>query len=132
MKVFKKAVLPVLLAFIWISLSEFFRNQLAFNSFWTDHYKSLGLEFPSEPINGALWGLWSLVFAIVIYILASKFTQLQTAILSWVVGFVMMWIVIGNLSVLPINILVYAIPLSFLEVLGAAWIIFSFSKLNPK
>ena len=34
----------------------------------------------------------------------------------------MMWLVIWNLNVLPVSILVYAIPLSLLECLGAAYI----------
>jgi hypothetical protein len=34
-----------------------------------------------------------------------------------------MWVVIGNLNVLPTGILLYAIPLSLLEAFVAAWII---------
>ena len=41
-------------------------------------------------------------------------------------AFVMMWVVIGNLDVLPYGILPYALPLSLLEVFGAAWIIRKF------
>jgi hypothetical protein len=39
------------------------------------------------------------------------------------VGFVLMWMVIGNLGVLPAAILPVAVPLSMLEAFGAAWII---------
>jgi hypothetical protein len=41
-------------------------------------------------------------------------------------GFLLMWVVIGNLGVLPFGILPYALPLSIVEVLGATWIIFKF------
>lgn len=123
MKLFKKIILPVFLATIWISISEFIRNEFIVKSFWTNHYQQIGLIFPSEPINGAVWGIWSLLFAISIFIIAKKFTLIQTTFLSWFMAFVMMWVVIGNLSVLPYGLLLYAIPLSFLESFIATWII---------
>jgi hypothetical protein len=119
----KKSVLPILLATIWISISEFVRNELLLKSFWVEHYQKLGIVFPSEPINGAVWGLWSLLFAISIFIISKKFSLIATTFLSWFVGFVLMWVVIGNLNVLPYGILIYAIPLSLLESFIAAFII---------
>ena len=73
MNLLKRTILPVLLATIWISVSEFVRNEILIKSYWTGHYEKLGLVFPSQPINGAVWGLWSLLFAIAIYILSRKF-----------------------------------------------------------
>ena len=131
MKSLKYTILPILLATIWISVSEFVRNEYLVKSYWTKHYQDLGLTFPSEPINGAMWGIWSLLFAIVIYILAKKFTLLRTTILAWFIGFVMMWVVIGNLGVLPYGLLLYAIPLSILESFIAVWIIKKLSKSEP-
>lgn len=124
----KKTVLPILLATIWISISEFVRNEFLLKSFWIDHYESLGLTFPSEPVNGVMWGVWSLLLAVAIFILLKKFTLLQTTFLSWLMAFVMMWVVVGNLMVLPFAILWYAIPLSFIEAMVAAWII---KKIAP-
>lgn len=119
----KKTILPVLLATIWISLSEFVRNEFLLKQFWTKHYESLGLVFPSEPVNGAVWGIWSLFLAIAIFIVSKKFGLWQTIALMWFVGFVLMWLVVGNLGVLPVNILIYAVPLSILEVGIAVFII---------
>ncbi len=119
----KKTALPIFLATIWIGLSEFLRNQLLFKSYWTEHYAKLGLVFPEKPVNGALWGVWSLLFAAAIYVIAKKFTLVQTALLAWFVGFVFMWVVIGNLGVLPYGLLVFAIPLSLLEAFVAALIV---------
>jgi hypothetical protein len=124
----KKSILPILLATIWISISEFVRNELLLKSFWVDHYQKLGQVFPSEPINGAVWGLWSLLFAISIFIISKKFSLIETTLFSWFVGFVLMWIVISNLNVLPYGILIYAIPLSFLEAFVASFIIKKLSK----
>jgi hypothetical protein len=123
MNILKKTILPVLLATIWISISEFLRNEVLFKSYWIEHYASQGMEFPSEPINGAMWGLWSLLFAISIFVITRKFNVLESSILAWVFGFVMMWVVLGNLSVLPFGLLLYAVPLSMLEVFLAVWII---------
>jgi len=123
MKIVKTAIIPVLLATLWISLSEFVRNELLFKSYWIKHYQSLGLVFPSDPINGAIWGLWSLLFAIFIFNLSKKFTLTQTSILSWFAGFVLMWVVIGNLGVLPYGLLLIAVPLSLLEAFIASLII---------
>ena len=125
-----KSSLSILLATIWISISEFVRNEFLLKSFWINHYDNLGLIFPSEPINGALWGIWSLCFAVGIFVIAQKFSLIQTTLLSWFVGFVFMWLVIGNLGVLPYGILPLAIPLSFLESFIASLIIQKFSSVN--
>lgn len=128
MKILKNYILPIFLAAIWISISEFVRNQLLFKSYWVDHYKGLGLTFPAAPLNGAMWGVWSLLFAIFIFFIARKFSLWQTTFIAWLAGFVMMWVVIGNLAVLPFGLLWFAVPLSILEAFLAAWIIKSFIK----
>jgi hypothetical protein len=128
----KRIFLPVFLAALWISISEFIRNEFLVKSYWTKHYQSMGLVFPSEPVNGALWGLWSLFFAIAIFILSKKFSLLSTTLLSWFMGFVLMWLVIGNLGVLPSGTLYVAIPLSLLEAFVASYIFYLFSKEKVK
>ena len=132
MTIMKKTVLPILLATIWISVSEFVRNEFIVKSYWTKHYEKLGLVFPSEPINGAVWGIWSLCFAIAIFFIAKKFSLLQTTFLSWFVGFVLMWIVIWNMNVLPIGLLLFAVPLSLLEAFLATFIIKMLGKAEVK
>ena len=122
MQIIKK-IISILLATVWISISEFVRNEFLVKQQWVAHYQQMGLQFPSSAVNGAVWGLWSLLFAVAIAILSKKFTFLQTAFLAWFVGFVLMWVTIGNLGVLPYGILVYAIPLSLLESFVAVWII---------
>jgi hypothetical protein len=124
----RRTVLPILIATIWISVSEFVRNTFLLNNFWTEHYQKLGMIFPEQPVNGAVWGIWSLCFAIAIFILSKKYTLGQTTFLSWFVGFVFMWLVIGNLGVLPFGTLFYSIPLSLLEAFLASFFIFRLSK----
>jgi hypothetical protein len=119
----KKTVVPILLATVWIGVSEFARGSFLLRPFWVDHYAKLGLVFPEKPGNGAVWGLWSLLFAVAIYLIAKKFTLVQTALLAWFVGFVLMWVVTANLGVLPYGVLPLAIPLSLLEAFVAALIV---------
>jgi hypothetical protein len=38
---------------------------------------------------------------------------------AWIAGFVMMWLVIGNMNVLPFGLLWIAVPWSVVEVWGA-------------
>lgn len=123
MKFLRKIILPITAAAVWISISEFLRNEFLLKSYWTSHYNGLGLTFPSEPKNGAIWGLWSLFYAILIYILSRKFDVFQTTLISWFAAFVLMWVVIANLSVLPSGLLYIAIPLSLLEAFIASWIV---------
>ena len=123
MKVFRKTILPILVASMWISLSEFIRNEFLFKSYWTGHYSELGLIFPSEPINGAIWGLWSLLYAIFIHMISRKFSLAQTTFIAWFAGFILMWVVTWNMGVLPISLLWFAIPLSILEAFVASFII---------
>lgn len=115
MRFLRNAVLPVFVSGIWISISEFFRNEFLFKSYWIGHYGKLGIAFPAAPVNGAVWGIWSLVFAATIFVLLKKFTVVQTTLLSWFTGFVLMWLVTGNLGVLPCRLLYFAVPLSLLE-----------------
>jgi hypothetical protein len=63
-----------------------------------------------------------MLFAVAIFVISRKFDLLQTTLLGWFVGFVLMWLVTWNLSVLPLTILIYAIPLSVLEAFLAAYI----------
>lgn len=111
-----------MLGTIWIGSSEFFRNQKLFHGYWEKHYASLGLIFPAKPLNGAIWMLWSLLFAICIAFLLKKITRHETIVISWLMGFVLLWLTIGNLPVLPLSLLWFAIPLSLIEVFVAVLI----------
>ncbi len=128
MKVVKKQVLPVLAATIWISLSEFFRNEFLLKQHWIQHYTDMGQQFPGSSVNGAVWGVWSVVMGMLVLVILQKFSYFQTVFIVWMASFVMMWLAVGNLGVLPFSILPYAIPLSLLEVFVATAIVQRFIK----
>jgi hypothetical protein len=113
---------------IWVNASEFFRNEILLKTYWVDHYRSLGMTFPSEPKNGMIWVAWGFLFATAIYLISTKFNLLQTALISWFMAFVLMWVVVWNLNVLPNTIFIYAVPLSLLETFIGSYIC---KKISP-
>jgi predicted neutral ceramidase superfamily lipid hydrolase len=121
-------VIAVILTGIWVNASEFFRNEVLLKKNWIDHYRSLGMTFPSVPQNGMIWVAWGFLFAIAIYIISRKFNLIQTTLVSWFMAFVLMWVVTWNLNVLPSAILIYAVPLSLLEAFIGSYIC---RKISP-
>jgi ABC-type multidrug transport system fused ATPase/permease subunit len=115
-----RPILSIVAAGVWINASEFFRNQMLLHDAWISHYSALGMTFPEAPVNGAVWGLWGFLYASVIQAFSTRFSLVQTTVLAWVIGFVMMWMVSWNLGVFPVGILTAAVPLSMLEAFVAA------------
>lgn len=123
-----RTLLAILASAIWINASEFFRNEWLLKPVWQAHYAGLGLTFPAAPVNGIVWMIWGIAFAILIHAVSRRFSLLATFGLAWFAGFVLMWLVTWNLAVLPVGILALAIPLSLLEAFGAALIC---QRINP-
>jgi hypothetical protein len=117
-----RSIIAVLLTGVWVNASEFLRNEVLLKAHWVEHYQSLGMTFPSEPLNGIIWVAWGFLFAIAIYSISRKFDLIQTTLVSWFMAFVLMWFVTWNLNVLPGAILVYAVPLSLLEAFIGSYI----------
>lgn len=121
-------MIAIFSAGVWINFSEFFRNELLLKSHWVEHYQDLGMTFPSDPINGVVWVVWGFIFSVAIYALSRKFSLMETTFLGWLVAFVLMWMVVWNMRVLPLGILYFAIPLSLVGTFVAAVII---NKISP-
>jgi len=118
----KNKIFAFLVSGFWIGFSEFVRNELLFKSYWIEKYAALGLDFPSKMANNMVWGIWSFAMAGLILFLSNRLTLKGTIFASWWSSFLMMWLVVGNLNVLPTKLLLFAIPLSIIEVSVAAWI----------
>ena len=119
-KTIKQTILPIFIVGVWINISETIRWLPLIEPYWFEKYEQLGLVFPKEDINLVVWMIWGFVYATIIFILSRKFTLVQTTIYSWLAVFVMTWIVLWNIGILPSEMLVYNVPLSFLETLIAA------------
>ena len=118
----KKMTLAVVVSGIWITVSEFFRNELMFKGYWLNKYAALGHPFPSSFINNLLWVAWSFMIAGCIAYLVRKLSIVGTIVITWIFAFVMMWVVMWNLNVLPQGLLSIAAPWSFGEVAVAVLI----------
>lgn len=112
---FRNLTVRILAASAWIGACELCRNELLLGSAWRDHYADLGLEFPASMINNLTWGVWGVLFATLVALIGRRFNTWETFGLCWTAGFVLMWLVVGNLAVLPFSILPIAIPWSVLE-----------------
>jgi hypothetical protein len=123
-------ILAVILTGIWVNASEFFRNEVLLKTYWVDHYQSLGMTFPSKPLNGMIWVAWGFLFAMAIYLISRRFNLMQTTLISWFMAFVLMWFVTWNLNVLPSAILLYAVPLSLLEAFIGSYICRKFFQMD--
>ncbi len=122
MKLTLRDVVAVLLTGVWVNASEFFRNEILLKHYWVHHYRALGMAFPSAPLNAAVWVAWGFLFSISIYVISRRFSIVQSALIVWLMGFLLMWVVTWNLDVLPPTILIYAIPLSLIETLVGVYI----------
>lgn len=114
---------PVLAAALWIALAEILRNAFIVKPYWQAHYAELGLAFPDSALNGLAWVLWSLCFAVLIWAILRRFALLEGSAVAWFAGFFMMWVVTGNLGVLPLRMLLWAVPFSLVETALAALIL---------
>ena len=118
----KKYLLAILSAGVWMNISEFIRNELLIKHIWINGFNKIGLQFPSESINGAVWGIWAFIFVSVLALLTTRFDVLKSALISWLIGFVLLWIAMWNMGILPSGLLYWAVPWSFVEVYVAALI----------
>ncbi len=124
-----KPVWQVLVLAVWINLAETVRWMAYTKPRFDALYQSKGLELPNGPINGILWMAWGVTIAFIVFMLARKFTLLQTTLLAWLGAFLLVWIVLWNSAVLPVEILPVVAPLSLVTVLVAAFIA---KRLQPR
>jgi len=122
MKNYKKAIWQILLVSLWINIFETLRWMLFAKPEIDMHFKAANLVLPNEPINNLLWLIWGIIIAVMIFIVSKKFKVLQTTFIVWITVYIMHWIALWNMAVLPINILWLAVPLTFINVLVGALI----------
>ena len=115
----KKTILPIILIGLWINISITIGWLLILENYWIEKYQSMNLVFPTGLINNITWMIWGFLLATTIFILSKKFNLLQTTFLAWFVAFIMMWVIIWNIGVLPTGMLLFNIPNSlFITFIG--------------
>jgi hypothetical protein len=113
---FKKALWQILLVSLWINISETLRWMILAKPDIDNHFKAVNLVLPDEPINYILWSVWGVIIAVMIFVISKKYKVLQTTFIVWIIVYVTHWIALWNFSVLPLNILWLAVPLTFINV----------------
>lgn len=113
----------VLAAGLWMTFVQFFQNQLLFLGVWQDHFRGLGLGFTTTPVNGILWTVWSILQALLVRELLKTREIVPAVLIGWLTSFVMMWCTLYNLRVLPLKLLVVAVPISLAGTYASALII---------
>ncbi len=118
-----KVIRTIVLTGLWITASEFLRNEFLVQKIWIDHFSAMGLPFAPNPmVSGPLWMVWSFLLGLIIWKMRIFLRFWPTVAYAWIAAFPMMWIPLFNLQVLPLNTLYAALPLSFLEVFLAVLI----------
>lgn len=77
-----RVVLAILAAGIWMNLSEFVRNELLVRELWINGFSAIGLSFPSDPVNGAVWGVWTFIFVTVLVLLTRTLGVIRSTLMS--------------------------------------------------
>ena len=118
----KRFWIAVVASGMWMNLSEFIRNEFVIKHMWIKGFEEIGLSFPSAPVNGLVWVIWTFIFCAVLTTLNMRFNALRSTIICWVTGFGLLLIAMWNIGILPKGILYWAVPWSFVEVYVAAFI----------
>jgi hypothetical protein len=129
-----RTILAIISSGVWIIISEAFRNQVLLKKFWVEQYNKIGFHV-AEGLSSSsklLFAAWVLILSVIIYILLKKFNAWETIIISWSGAFVLLWLILGTYNLFPPKILLYAILLSFVEVMVSAFIIKSIATLSLK
>ena len=79
--------LAVVASGMWMNLSEFIRNEFVIKHMWVKGFEEIGLSFPSAPVNGLVWVIWTFIFCAVLTALNMRFNALRSTIICWVTGF---------------------------------------------
>ncbi len=125
---FKRVIWQILLVSLWINIFETLRWVLFARPDIDKHFKAANLVLPNGPINNILWLIWGIIIAVMIFIISKKFKVLQTTFIVWITVYVMQWIALWNMAVLPIKVLWLAVPLTFINVLVGALICAKFIR----
>jgi hypothetical protein len=122
----------VLLNAIWINASEIFRYFIFIMPMMREAFPQVPNIAPMDPFVFAIWGVWDML----LIVLATGFMRLWferfghgtammlgAATLYWLGSFVFFWAAAYNMGFATFQIVCIALPLSWLELTIAAWIV---------
>lgn len=125
-----KNAIAILAAAVWLSLLEFLRDQYLVQSYRIEQNQLHGSMYREEPLMGSAAGIWSLFLAIYIFLVTRKLGNWYATIAAFSGCLLLMWVINGDLRVMPVRLILFAIPLILLESFIAVWIIRRISPAN--
>jgi len=125
-------VTALLINFLWINFSEVVRYFAFVMPMMRDAFSMVPDAAPMNLPVFMIWGVWDtiLVFAAtaICWMIQDRFGRKPiTVILSgtfvWATIFVILWLGLWNMNLAPINVVLVALPLAWLETVIAAFIV---------
>lgn len=120
-----------LITSIWVNISEVFRYFLIVMPAMRKDLAAIPNVAPMDWMIFSIWGVWDTVLsACIVFITwlcirqygSSKKTTLIAGTVCWTLFFLLFWIGMVNMNLVSPNILIFALPLSWIETIMAAWI----------
>lgn len=127
----RKFIFITLVTSIWINVSEVFRYFVFIQPRVQAYFDyQPGIAEIDLPIF-AIWGLWDTILTSVLVLAFWIFAQtfgnnnrsvMISATFTWISVFVIFWVATANMGLAAWSILLIALPLSWIEMLGGAWL----------
>lgn len=129
----RQFVLIVLITSIWINASEIFRYFLFVMPMMKAHWGEVSEGIAAmDWVIFSIWGAWdtllTLVLVFVVWLYCQVFGDGLRSIVSaatvvWAAIFIIFWVAASNMGLSDWNILLVALPLSWIEMVVGAWIV---------
>lgn len=132
-----KFIKAFLFNFLWINASEIFRYFVFIMPMMREAFPQIDtIAAMSWPIF-LIWGVWDIILIIVVCLFTKLYMNyfgyhikqaLQAGTLVWVAVFGLLWLGLLNMGLATLPILAIAWPLSWLEMVVAALIMWHFNQ----
>jgi hypothetical protein len=128
----KQFILTILIVSIWINISEVFRYFVIVKPMMQEYLAMLPGAIPMNWIVFAIWGIWDTILTTLVvfiyWLVAQRFgnnlmSTVISATTSWALFFLLFWLGMVNMGLSSILIALIALPLSWLEMIVANWIL---------
>lgn len=126
----KASLTPVVAGWMWISACEFGINAYWLKAQWEEYFSALGTGFPGAPMQLLVWAGWALLYALTLRMLLARFGAIFAGLISWFMVFGLMFVALGNINLISVEMLTLVVPATLAEALSAAVIMSMFVAIN--
>jgi hypothetical protein len=126
----KSSLTPIIAGWVWISGCEYGINQVWLKSQWDDYFGAIGVTYPGDITNLALWAGWCLAYAIAMRMMLARFGALFAGIITWILVFGLTMISLSNFGMMDTEMLKLFAMGSLAEAISAALVMSMFVGIN--